>query len=244
MKIATRITAENQENSCHKLVDIHKPVIVYCHGNAEDIGSGQFGCQAFCTFIAKECNCVVVSFDYPGYGQSCDIKPNEKNICEAIDVVLEYVEKVLLAQNVFLYGKSIGSVPALYAASKSEKKYKGLFLHSPLATAARVTFFRNVLPNFLLSNYCDHLYLDNLSRIKKVTCPTAIIHGKQDEIIDYHNSIELWKACPHKFENLVLVGTNSFKALHNNIEYEYSTNLLDLLQHLLSQNSDVNKRDI
>lgn len=237
-----RITACD-DSTLDKLQDNYKPCVVFCHGNSEDIGSGQFGCQAFCNFLSTECHCNVISFDYPNYGHSCSVATTETNVCRAIDIVLEYVEKVLLAKNIFLYGKSIGSVPALHAAMQDNKPYKGIFLHSPLASAARASFLRTILPKFVLQK-CEHMYLNNIMRIDNVKCPTAIIHGKQDEIIHFNNAIVLWNNCPNKFDELVLLGSDICPAKHNNIEYEYSTNLLDLLQHLIKQNSITHQQSI
>lgn len=237
MKIALTLnTCENSTSTINKLQDIHKPVLLFCHGNAEDIGTGVRGCFSYCRFLAQECACDVISFDYPGYGQSSRTATSEKNTCESAAKVLAYITNTLLAQNIFLFGKSIGSVPALEVATLNCANVRGLFLQCPVATGIRTLQLSKYFPSAILQK-CDTLCLDNVSRMKKVQIPVCIVHGRQDAVIPYNNSQVLGMHCAHMLEPVLLVGSETYPANHNNIELHYKEELIDMLINLMRKKS-------
>ena len=65
-----------------------------------------------------------------------------------------------------------------------------------------------------LSNYTDKVDMFNtISKIHKVKCPVKIVHGKQDNLISYTHSTELYSLLPNKKFNISLIETCG----HNNI---------------------------
>lgn len=105
--------------------------IIYSHGNATDIGA-MFPIQVV---LAHSLDCNVVVYDYSGYGESGGV-PDENGTYRDIDAVYDYVlDEVAFgnAENVVLYGQSVGSGPCCYLAAKNPD-LGGMILHSPFTS--------------------------------------------------------------------------------------------------------------
>ena len=77
-----------------------------------------------------------------------------------------------------MFGRSIGSGPATYLASKY--KIGGLILLSPFISIK--TVIKDHIP--FLSCLVKERF-NNLEKIKLVTCNILIVHGKMDKMINY-----------------------------------------------------------
>ena len=75
-----------------------------------------------------------------------------------------------------MLGRSIGSSPATYLASKHRPG--ALVLMSPFTSIKNVAWNKVGFLSWLMTN-C----FDNLARIPDVTCPTFIVHGQMDALI-------------------------------------------------------------
>ncbi len=109
---------------------IKKYLVLYFHGNGEDIGhiSG----------IERELlnrGASVMAMDYPDYGLS-EGKPTEKTCYEASSLLYtEALKKGCKPEQIIIWGRSIGSGIATDLASKRE--CRALVLDSPFATASQ-----------------------------------------------------------------------------------------------------------
>ena len=110
---------------------------------------------------------------------------------------------------IVLYGQSIGTVPTIDLASKVPN-IGALVLHSPLMSGMRVAFpattrtwcfdafprlqfFRNTQMSF------DFF---SIEKIHKVEAPTLVIHGVDDEVIDFSHGLAIYEKCPSSVEPL------------------------------------------
>lgn len=165
--------------------------LIYSHGNATDLGA-MFPLQVI---LATSLDCHVVVYDYSGYGESGGI-PDEHNTYKDIEDVYEYVYENVAekkAENIVLYGQSVGSGPCCYLSSKSRGakdsfKIGGMVLHSPFTSGMRV-----LTPSRALA--CLDIY-PNVDRITKVNCPVMIIHGEMDQEVDVSHGQDLYDALP------------------------------------------------
>jgi fermentation-respiration switch protein FrsA (DUF1100 family) len=135
-----------------------------------------------------------MAVEYPGYGVYKG-EPTEEAIVSDAEKVLDFVRTVLSwpTCDIILCGRSIGSGPATYLASKV-KTIGALALISPY------TSIKGVVGDSLgtLGKLGKHLIKErfpNLERIRSVTCPTYLLHGKRDKLIPPQHSKELKKAC-------------------------------------------------
>ena len=89
--------------------------MVYWHGNAEDIGCT----EDFLLPIRDTFNFHILAIEYPGYGMYDGI-PSGSKIREDCDTVYGFLTRSLniREENIMLFGRSLGSGPAIYTASK------------------------------------------------------------------------------------------------------------------------------
>jgi abhydrolase domain-containing protein 17 len=109
------------------------------------------------------------------------------------------------AENIILFGRSIGSGPSCFLAEKY--LVGGVMLHAPLMSALRVVF-SNLRWTFWFDKF------PNIDRIKNFDCPVYIIHGLRDEIVHVCHAMWLWQNCQNKSFEPYFVEL----AGHNNIE--------------------------
>ncbi len=78
---------------------------------------------------------------------------------------------------IYVYGRSLGSAAATHIAVTHD--VAGLILESPF-TSARGMAARHyrIVPGFLV-----RLGLDNLANIRRIRCPTLILHGTADRLV-------------------------------------------------------------
>ena len=157
------------------------PVILYSHGNAEDLGH-------LIPFLdeTSERGFQIIAYDYPGYGLS-EGKPSESGCYEAIDATYQYLVKELKIDptRIVVWGRSLGTGPSCYLASRSP--VGGLLLETPFLSAFRTITEIPVLPWDRFRN------LDRLSSIK---CPSLVVHGDSDEVIPFRHGKRVHQGLP------------------------------------------------
>mmetsp|Transcript_31829 Transcript_31829/g.46899 ORF Transcript_31829/g.46899 Transcript_31829/m.46899 type:complete len:324 (+) Transcript_31829:276-1247(+) len=189
-KIGTRIPAFFMEHKSRP-----KQTIIYSHANAEDLGS----VYPWVKFLCKSLQVNVLAYDYSGYGLSrTDAPPSEENCYADIDAAYQYLTEVrqIKSSNIILYGRSLGSGPSCYLASRTSDEGSpvgGLILHAPFLSVFRV----------VLESGCT-LYGDkfpNVDFAPGIRCPVLIIHGTLDKIVPIRHG-----------ENLLLAVAEEFRA--------------------------------
>lgn len=163
-----------------------------------------------------------VCIDYPGYGISGGT-PNGESVREMSLEVYDEVASWETTSGIILFGYSIGTGAAAYAAS--ERDAEGLVLWAPYANAYDLfNSYINVFhgPLRLLVTF----HMDSDKYIKKVTCPVLIIASDQDEIVPYQSSRNLFAAANGSASDFVTVseiGHNDFwsegKVLDNTFDF-------------------------
>ena len=155
--------------------------ILYCHGNAGNIGSR--------TDILKQWNdqgFSVLMFDYPGYGMSKG-SPTEQSFYESGEKCMDYLLTQTNKNNIILYGESIGCSVASHLASKYGSSC--VVLQSGFSSIKDVAkHYMPVFLDWLLPFFHEFNTYDNL---KKYKGHLMIMHSKEDEIIPYSNAEKL-----------------------------------------------------
>lgn len=182
-------------------------VILFSHGNAEDIGGADLMLGDF-----QQTGFAVLSFDYRGYGTS-EGAPSEKKVYRDVDAAYEYLinELKFPPEKIIAHGRSLGGAVAIDLASR--KKIGGLVVESSFVSAYRVLTKIQIFP-------FDQF--QSIEKIKKVDCPVLFIHGRKDNIVPFWHGEKLLAAANEpKFSLWVDEGS------HNNI---YSTSKTNYLQ--------------
>ncbi|XP_039190734.1 alpha/beta hydrolase domain-containing protein 17A-like [Crotalus tigris] len=190
--------------------------VLFSHGNAVDLGQ-------MCSFyisLGTRISCNIFSYDYSGYGASTG-KPSEKNLYADVDAAWQALRTRygISPENIILYGQSIGTVPTVDLASRSE--CAAVILHSPLTSGMRVAFPETK------KTYCFDAF-PNIDKVSRITSPVLFIHGTEDEVIDFSHGLALYERCPKAVEPLWVEGAG-----HNDIEL-YSQ-YLERLRKFISQ---------
>lgn len=175
--------------------------ILFSHGNAVDLGQ----MSSFYLGLGSRINCNIFSYDYSGYGISTG-KPSEKNLYADIDAAWHALRTRygISPENIILYGQSIGTVPTVDLASRYE--VGAVILHSPLMSGMRVAF-----PNTKRTWFFDAF--PSIDKVPKVTSPVLVIHGTEDEVIDFSHGLAIYESCPRAVEPLWVEGAG-----HNDVE--------------------------
>ncbi|KAK9079576.1 hypothetical protein SSX86_001249 [Deinandra increscens subsp. villosa] len=171
-----------------------KLTVLYSHGNAADLG------QLFDLFVQLKANLRVnlMGYDYSGYGASTG-KPTELNTYADIEAVYECLqtEYGVSQEDLILYGQSVGSGPTLHLASKLPR-LRGVVLHSAILSGLRVVCHVNC-------SFCFDIYR-NVNKIRKVKCPTLVIHGTEDDVVNWLHGNKLWMLAKDPYEPLWVKG--------------------------------------
>uniref|UniRef100_A0A915K967 Uncharacterized protein n=1 Tax=Romanomermis culicivorax TaxID=13658 RepID=A0A915K967_ROMCU len=173
-----------------KSIGTKKPLflILHCHSNTVDIGMQII----YASYLAWRLACDVFEFDYSGYGKQGGISSGsstEKNIILDVMAVYKFltVQMNIAPNRIVVLGTGLGAYPAIHLAAHAP--VRGLILESLLMSACR---FTSGCAGGCVA-CCDHLNSGpNASLIK---CPTLVIHGAQDELIDLNHAEQLFHLC-------------------------------------------------
>ncbi|XP_011021124.1 PREDICTED: alpha/beta hydrolase domain-containing protein 17B-like [Populus euphratica] len=175
--------------------------VLYSHGNAADIGQ----MYHIFTELSLHLNVNLMGYDYSGYGQSSG-KPSEQDTYADIEAAFKCLEETygVKEEDIILYGQSLGSGPALELATRLPE-LRAVILHSPILSGLRV--MHPIKKTFWFDIY------KNIDKIPLVNCPVLVIHGTEDEVVNFSHGKQLWELCKEKYEPLWLKGGN-----HCNLE--------------------------
>jgi fermentation-respiration switch protein FrsA (DUF1100 family) len=199
--------------------------MIYSHGNAEDI----IQLEPWIRQLSKILNVNIIAWEYSGYGESrlsekdytTAIAPKESYCYASIQSVYNYLttERQVAPKDIISFGRSLGSGSATDLAFKNE--VGGLILQSPLCSAIRV-----------VKNTGITLPLDifpNIDKVGKIKCPTLVIHGTSDNVIDVSHGKKLFNGVKHDNKDcLWLEGAG-----HNDIESDYTNQYITKLQEFI-----------
>jgi len=162
-------------------------VILFFHGNAEDLGLS----HAFVQHMRDQFKMNVLAVEYPGYGLLKSIASSEKAVQEVVLTVFRFVvdELRVAYEQIFLFGRSIGSGPATYLASTFP--VGGLILVAAFASINEV--IRSLAGSIIARAFVERF--PNISLIGNVSCPTLFIHGEKDSLVPPEQSVALFKQC-------------------------------------------------
>jgi len=191
--------------------------IVFSHGNAVDLGIMAIPMAMLCANL----NISVFIYDYSGYGLSTG-KLREANLYADIEAAVETVKTQyhVPAEQIILYGQSIGTVPTVDYASK-HPEVAAVILHSPLASGLRV-----LRPTLKYTWCCDPF--PSIKKIHRIEVPILIVHGTSDEVIDYSHSKALHARCPSaKYLTIEGAGHNDMEEME-----EFQAGLAEFLSEI------------
>lgn len=150
-----------------------KRLLIYNHGNGEDIGH----CREWLGHF-QEIGISALAYDYPGYGLSSG-KASEAGCYAAAQAAYTYATATLgyAPENIILYGRSLGGGPACLLAEKNP--IGCMILDGTFTSTFRVVTKRKVLPWDVF---------DNLARLPHIEAPILVIHGTKDLTVPFSHA--------------------------------------------------------
>jgi len=177
-----------------------KGVILYFHGNARALDNWGYIAADLLPYGYD-----VVIPDYRNYGKSAGLL-SEQNLFSDARYIFDQLAKQYDADQIVIYGRSLGSGVASSVAAKTSPKL--LILETPYYSIEKLAGEQMwFLPIRILLKYKfrSDLFLP------KVTCPIYIFHGTEDELIPYQHAMDLKVLVP-KIDFTTIPG-----ASHNNL---------------------------
>ncbi|KAK6944385.1 hypothetical protein RJ641_025487 [Dillenia turbinata] len=160
--------------------------VLYSHGNAADLGQMQ---ELFIELRAHlRINIMRIS------GQ-----PSEFNTYYDVEAVYNCLRRQykIKQEDIILYGQSVGSGPTLHLAARTQR-LRAVVLHSAILSGIRV--FYPVKISFWFDPF------KNIDKIRQVNCPVLVIHGTDDDIVDWSHGKRLWELSKEKYDPLWVKG--------------------------------------
>lgn len=172
-------------NALHFRVDQPKGILVYFHGNADNLH--RWG------NIAKDLTVYgydVLVMDYRGYGKSSGVR-TEKFMYSDAQFVYDYARERYGENNTIVYGRSLGGAFAVKMGADNQPK--SVVLESAFYNLQDVV--NRWLPGKVTDRVSPKMTYHFVSNeyIKKVSSPLYHFHGSQDRIVPLSSGKKLFK---------------------------------------------------
>lgn len=154
-------------------------VILYAHGNAEDVAMTAHWVRQ----LSDRLRCEVYVYDYTGYGVN-RVSPSEDAMYANVTSAVRYLRDYCGHTNIVLYGRSVGSAAALFGATH-QRGIAGVVLQSA---------FRSILSTRLpYVPVCFDL-MCNERLIQRCHVPVLLVHGTLDKVVPFSHAKVLAEA--------------------------------------------------
>ncbi len=174
------ISVEENVQVCARFFvhEAHAPWILYFHGNGE-IASDYDGIAPF--YHQQGINLVVA--DYRGYGASSGT-PTFSSLVEDAHPVFRSVQNELAARelgtDLWIMGRSMGSIPALELAAANPEAFNGLIIESGFACPVRLISHLGLPANI---EGLDQVKEASEHKVSRVSLPVLLLHGEEDRLV-------------------------------------------------------------
>lgn len=206
----------------------HWPWIVFFHGNGEVVSDYDTIAQFY---NKREINLAVT--DYRGYGASSG-SPTLTHLVRDAHVLFGDIKDDLTRRgrgdNVWLMGRSLGSISALELAYHFPDQIKGLIIESGFPSITQLIFHLG-LPAGAIDLFT--VYDECISLVKKITTPTLIIHGEYDALVPLREAEDLHKYIGTTDKELVIIPG----ADHNDIMFVGFDEYFGAIQRFIQRTS-------
>jgi pimeloyl-ACP methyl ester carboxylesterase len=200
------------------------PWVLFFHGNGEVVSDyddiapfyGQIGVN-------------LAVADYRGYGASGG-RPTFTHLVRDAPLLLEGVRKELsakgLAGELWIMGRSMGSISALELGYQHGDQIKGLIIESGFASVTGLIKHLG-LPSRGID--LEPIENEHRARIRKIFLPSLIIHGEFDQLVPLHEAKDLLTHLGTAKKELVIIP----KADHNNVMFSNTGQYFGAIQRFI-----------
>ena len=175
--------------------------LIYSHGSGSDLGYE----APYLRHFERGLGVHVVGYDYSGYGLSTGTA-SEESIYQDIRCVYDalrrggvFFDHPLRADEIILYGQSLGTCASLYLAAQ-EEDLGGIILESPLLSVTHTPVACGCcysIDRELRSNLFHQIDVG-----EHVKCPVLIMHGTKDCLVPFKHGRVLAERLPNVHSTL------------------------------------------
>lgn len=195
----------------NELKSIGDKIIIFSHGNTA-INMSQY---EFLLRLSVQLNIPVVGYDYQGYGTS-EGSCSEQNCYDDHECVVEYVKSNYPNTKIYLTGRSLGTGIVVDYISKY-KWIDPVILISPYESILHTITNDNSIFRKLFESYD---MFNTISKIKNVTCPIKIIHGKDDTLVNIMHAQNLYNMISNKTFTPIWIESCGHKDILSKLPFE------------------------
>lgn len=179
--------------------DSGAPVVLFCHGNAGNIGDR----LEFLDLIHAS-GLAVFIFDYSGYGQSTG-KPGEQQTYRDAEAAYQWLkDRGYDDGDILVYGRSLGGAVAAYLSRG--KRFRAVVLEAAFPSLASVG--QRHYPWIPVGLVIRHRYLTS-AYLRASQSPIVVVHNRHDEIVPFALGQKLFRDAPEPKTLVVAEGTHN-----------------------------------
>lgn len=201
----------------HPVKDARRPVLLYCHGNADCVSQLAQVSKIFYDFGFD-----ALIFDYRCYGGSEKAPLNERAVDGDAMAAYQWLRAKGIPDNrIIVWGHSLGSSVAAELATQTHPA--GLILEGAFPSIYAVSRLRNpwllVMPFMVLDKFETGKY------VTERTCPLLEIHAEKDTIIPIELGRQVFEEASQPKQWITITGIN-----HNDfpsVAYQYQKPIQD-----------------
>ena len=209
------------------------PWILFFHGNGEVVSDYD---ETAPLYMQRGLNLVVA--DYRGYGKSSGVPTLTDTVRDAhiiFQAIKEELAKGGFKHDLWIMGRSLGSVSALELAYHYQDSIKGLIIESGFPSIVSILTHLDI-PTYNID--LEQIYLDCVHMIRGISIPTLIIHGEYDTLVPLKEAQDLYQYIGTKEKQLLII----LKANHNDIFFVGFDQYFDAL-HGFIEATDRSKKE-
>jgi uncharacterized protein len=202
------------------------PWILYFHGNGEVVSDYD---EIAPLYHKIKANLVVA--DYRGYGRSGGAPSFTALIQDASQIfkaVKEELKRRGFSADLWVMGKSLGSISALELAATLPDQMKGIVIESGFASVTRLVNHLG-LPHGGIN--LEPIEKERFAMIGGISVPALIIHGEVDNLVPLEEAQDLYANLGSKEKDLVIIP----EADHNNVMFVNLGRYLSAIQKFVEK---------
>jgi len=200
------------------------PWILFFHGNGEVVSDYD---EIAPLYHQRRLNLIVA--DYRGYGESNGV-PTLTDLVQDAHAIFKEIKKELskreLRRDLWIMGRSLGSISAFELAYRYQDAIRGLIIESGFPSVVRIMMHLGIPIRDMNLERIDQ---ECLEMIHKIFIPTLIIHGERDTLVPPKEAKDIFNHLGTDKKELLIIPS----ANHNDIMLVGFQKYFDVLQRFI-----------
>ncbi len=201
------------------------PWVLFFHGNGEVVSDYD---EIAPLYHQRKINLVVA--DYRGYGNSNGV-PTLTDLAQDAHAIFREIKKELskrgLRSDLWIMGRSLGSISAFELAYRYQDAIRGLIVESGFPSVVRIIVHLGVPIHGVNLEEIDQQCLE---MIHKIFIPTLIIHGERDTLVPRREAKDIFNRLGTDKKELLIIPS----ANHNDIMLVGFQKYFDAIQQFIA----------